>query len=146
MSCGCRTLQKEAREARERTQRATVNATLQREQLAQMQELERNRARELELRAEAQRLRLEEMRLMEEEDERHRGDKLAKQQQLKRTLDRDAAERAAYAEANAEAEMKADLDLLDRLERENQDDVAHARATKQKLARETEEYHKCVVH
>lgn len=134
-------LVKEAREAQEADMRAAVSAELGAELRAQMDEIERLRQADRDLRAEQQRLRLEEARLMKEEDDRHLNDKRDAQAKFRRVLDRDAAARAAYNESTMDQEMAADLNLLDEIKAEQQASFEAAMAEKQKLAQETAEYH-----
>lgn len=109
---------KEAREAQEAEARSAVNAELQNEHIRQMEELDALRQRERDLKAEEQRLRLEDAALMEEERIRHLNDKRNSQERFRRTLDRDAEARAQYAATHMDSEMQNDLDLLNRIEAE----------------------------
>lgn len=134
-------LVKEAREAEQAEASAIANHEVSTILLAQMEEIEKNRQADRELKAEQQTLRLEEARLMKEEDERRRGDKHRAQARFRRILDRDAAERAAFAESTMDDEMSADLDLLDEIKAEQKASFEAAMAHKRQLAKEAEAYH-----
>jgi hypothetical protein len=107
---------KGAREAQETEKRAAFNADLQHSQIRQMEGVEDLRQRGLKLKAEQQRLRLEEAALMEDERIRTLNNKRMAQDRFRRTLDRDAELRATHASTNMNEEMQSDLDLLNRIE------------------------------
>eukprot|EP00041_Stephanoeca_diplocostata_P037877 m.1454369 g.1454369 ORF g.1454369 m.1454369 type:complete len:503 (-) comp25119_c0_seq14:262-1770(-) len=131
---------KERREKYEEHQRQIEMQKTTEVLMEQIAMQERNRHQEKLNRETEQRLRLEEARMMEEEDRLKMNDKINAQRRFKSILDKDAAERQAYAETISKEDMAADLQLLEEIESERKNTKELAQQRKMQLKREAMEY------